>query len=89
MGGNVPLGYEPDGRTLKVKEPDAQKIRTLYKLYQQHGTIKFVKKQADEMGLKAVVRTLSSGRMKGGTLFSFGYIYHILTPRSGMRCKTY
>ena len=24
MGGNVPLGYEPDGRTLKIKEPDAR-----------------------------------------------------------------
>ncbi len=79
MGGNVPLGYEPDGRTLKIKEPDAQKIRTLYKLYQQHGTIKSVKEQADEMGLKTSVRTLLSGRLKGGTLFSFGHIYHILT----------
>src|SRR5680860_836467 len=33
MGGNVPLGYEPDGRTLKIIEADAPKIRTIYDLY--------------------------------------------------------
>ena len=79
MGGNVPLGYEPDGRTLKVKEPDAQVIRTIYDLYQKHGTVREVKTQADKLGLKTALRTLSSGRLKGGTLFSFGHIYHILT----------
>ncbi|MGJ8557098.1 MAG: recombinase family protein, partial [Sulfitobacter geojensis] len=30
MGGNVPLGYDPDGRTLKVNESDAQTVRALY-----------------------------------------------------------
>jgi site-specific DNA recombinase len=79
MGGNVPLGYEPDGRTLKIKEPDAQIIRTLYDLYRRQGTIRGVKEQADELGLKTAVRTLSSGRLKGGTFFSFGHIYQILS----------
>ena len=79
MGGNVPLGYEPDGRTLKVNEPDAQVIRTIYDLYIEHGTVRQVKVQADRLGLKTAIRTLSSGRLKGGTPFSFGHIYHILT----------
>jgi site-specific DNA recombinase len=78
MGGNVPLGYEPDGRTLKVKEPDAQIIRTIYELYKEHGTVREVKGQADRLGLKTAIRTLSSGRLKGGTPFSFGHIYYIL-----------
>jgi site-specific DNA recombinase len=38
-----------------------------------------VKEQADRLGLKTAIRTLSSGRLKGGTSFSFGYIYYILT----------
>ncbi|WP_371225351.1 recombinase family protein [Roseovarius sp. 2305UL8-3] len=79
MGGNVPLGYEPDGRTLKIKEPDAQIIRTIYDLYKEHGTVREVKEQADRLGLKTAIRTLSSGRLKGGTPFSFGHIYYILT----------
>ena len=79
MGGNVPLGYEPDGRSLKIKKPDAQIIRTIYEFYQKHGTIRDVKDQVDKLGLKTAIRTLSSGRLKGGTPFSFGHIYHILT----------
>lgn len=79
MGGNVPLGYDPDGRTLKINESDAQIIRTLYDLYDRHQNIRIVRAEADKQGLKTAIRKLSSGRLKGGTLFSFGHIYHILT----------
>ena len=79
MGGNVPLGYEPDGRTLKIKESDAQIISTIYDLYRQHRNVRMVKSEADRLGLRTAIRTLSSGRLKGGTRFSFGHIYHILT----------
>jgi len=79
MGGNVPLGYEPEGRTLKVKEPDAQIIRTIYDLYQKHRNVRIAKGEADNLGLKTAIRKLSSGRLRGGTAFSFGHIYHILT----------
>ena len=40
MGGNVPLGYDPDGRTLKINAPEADTVRTLYDLYEQLGTIR-------------------------------------------------
>ncbi|AGI71025.1 DNA integration/recombination/inversion protein [Octadecabacter arcticus 238] len=79
MGGNVPLGYDPDGRTLKINEVDARIIRTIYDLYKEHRNIRIVKTEADKRGLKTALRTLSSGRMKGGTAFSFGHIYHILS----------
>lgn len=79
MGGTVPLGYEPNGRTLKISEADAPTIRTLFDLYKRHGTVRIVKIEADKRGLKTAIRTLSSGRLKGGTAFSFGHIYHILS----------
>jgi site-specific DNA recombinase len=79
MGGNVPLGYEPDGRTLKVNEADARIIRTIYDLYREHGNVRVTKSEADKLGLKTAVRKLSSGRLKGGAGFSFGHLYHILT----------
>ncbi len=79
MGGNVPLGYEPDGRTLNISETDARVIRSIYDLYSRHRNIRKAKDHADKLGLKTAIRTLSSGRLKGGTLFSFGHIYHILT----------
>ncbi|MFK5997951.1 MAG: recombinase family protein [Rhodobacterales bacterium] len=79
MGGTVPLGYEPDGRTLKIKEPDAQTIRTIYDLYRQHGTIRVTKNEVDKLGLRTAVRMLPAGKTKGGARFSFSHIYHILT----------
>ncbi|HCQ63703.1 MAG TPA: recombinase family protein, partial [Rhodobacteraceae bacterium] len=42
-------------------------------------SVREVKEQADKLCLKTAIRTLSSGRLKGGTPFSFGHIYHILT----------
>ncbi len=33
MGGNVPFGYQADGRTLKIDEEEAETVRTLYGLY--------------------------------------------------------
>ena len=56
MGGNVPLGYEPDGRTLKIVEDEARTVRTLFDLYLELGSIKAVKQQADRMGLRTRAR---------------------------------
>jgi len=78
MGGNVPMGYEPDGRTLKISEPGAQTIRAIYDLYRQDDNVRVTKYRADKLGLRTAVRTLPSGRVKGGVRFSFGHIYHIL-----------
>lgn len=79
VGGNVPLGYEPDGRTLKIGEEDAKTIRTIYDLYIRHKNVRKTKEEVDRLGLRTAIRMQSSGKEKGGTLFSFGHIYHILT----------
>ena len=51
MGGNVPLGYDPDGRTLRINEKEAETIRALYALYETHGVIRKVKNEANKAGL--------------------------------------
>jgi DNA invertase Pin-like site-specific DNA recombinase len=79
MGGNVPMGYAPDGRSLAILEPEAEIIRTLYALYDRHGSVRAVKEQADRMGLRTRRRTAPGGRKSGGTAFDRGHIYHILT----------
>ncbi|WP_170482808.1 recombinase family protein [Ruegeria arenilitoris] len=79
MGGQVPMGYDPDGRTLKINEPEAGTIRTLYALYEQHATIRQVKEKADVLLLRTRRRTLSSGETRGGGAFDRGHIHHILT----------
>ncbi len=79
MGATVPLGYAADGRSLKITEPDAEVIRTIYGLYLKHRNTRVVKDAVDAFGLKTPVRTLISGRVKGGASFSYGHIHYILT----------
>jgi site-specific DNA recombinase len=61
MGGNVPLGYEPDGRTLKIVEDEARTVRTLFDLYLEHGSIKAVKHRPTRWGCEQ-----RQGKGKGG-----------------------
>jgi DNA invertase Pin-like site-specific DNA recombinase len=79
MGATVPLGYAVDGRSLKIAEPDAEVIRTIYGLYLRHRNTRIVKEAIDATGLKTPVRTLISGRVKGGASFSYGHVHYILT----------
>ncbi|GIT89441.1 recombinase family protein [Roseobacter sp. OBYS 0001] len=79
MGATVPLGYAADGRSLKIAKPDADVIRTIFDLYLKHGNTRVVKEAVDALGLKTPVRTLISGRVKGGAQFSYGHIHYILT----------
>lgn len=79
MGGNVPLGYEADGRTLKINNPDAKTICHLYDLYEQHQTVRAVKEEADRLKLRTKKQTRKSGEVSGGGAFDRGHIHHILT----------
>jgi site-specific DNA recombinase len=78
MGGNVPLGYNPDGRTLTINEAEAETVRKLYDLYLQHGVLRDVKGRADALNLRTKQRERPDGHITGGGLFERGHIYHIL-----------
>lgn len=79
MGGNVPLGYDPDGRILKINAAEAETVRTLFDLYEQHGVIRDVKTNADRLGLTTKQRTAADGTESGGLPFTRGHIHQILT----------
>ena len=79
MGGQVPLGYDADGRTLRIREDEADTVRSIYRLYRELGTIREVRAAAEAMGLRSRKRVLSTGRVTGGIAFDRGHIHHILT----------
>ncbi|MCV2874194.1 recombinase family protein [Defluviimonas sp. WL0050] len=79
MGGYVPLGYDADGRTLRINETEAKTVRTLYNLYRDYGTVRDVKEAAAVHGLRSKRRTVADGRMRGGIPLDRGHIHHILT----------
>ena len=66
MGGRVPLGYEKDGRTLRINEAEAETVRTLYALYRKHETLRQVKAEADRLGLRTKRRFAADGTRTGG-----------------------
>ncbi|KPA99984.1 recombinase family protein, partial [Ahrensia marina] len=77
MGGNVPLGYEPDGRTLKINQKEAATIKTIYELYESHGTLDAVINHADQQGLQSIAKH-GSNRGKASS-FKQGQVHYILT----------
>ena len=79
MGGNVPLGYDPNGRTLTINEAEAMTVRAIYRLYHTYKTIFEVTNKARRLGLRSKHRTTPSGEVKGGNAIDRGHIYHILT----------
>jgi hypothetical protein len=79
MGGNVPLGFEPDGRTLTIVEAEAKTVRTLFRLYLELGNVRRVKEEVDRLGLKTKIRKGGDKRMCGGRPLSRGHIYHLLS----------
>ncbi len=79
MGGSVPLGYDAKDRTLVTNEGEAQTVRQLFALYDQHGSVRAVAAEADRLRLTTKQRVGSNGEITGGTSFSRGHIYHLLS----------
>jgi len=77
MGGFVPLGYEPEGRTLTINEVEAKTVRKIFDLYLELGNVRLVKQAADALprsGDRVVARERETGNKKA-------------RPRQGSRRK--
>jgi len=78
MGGNVPLGYRSEGRSLVIVEDEAAIVRHLFQLYLQLGTVNEVRHAARRLDYRTRERQLSDGRIIGGVPFTNGPLYHLL-----------
>ncbi len=79
MGGTVPFGYQPDGRSLKIDEGEAPINRHIHDLYRQFGSVRAVAEEAEDLGYRTRARPSATGTRTGGTPFSRGHVYQILT----------
>lgn len=79
MGGTVPFGYQPDGRSLKIDETEAPIIRRIHDLYHDLGSVRAVAERAEELDYRTRLRSFATGTSTGGTPFSRGHIYQILS----------
>src|SRR4051794_26280886 len=79
MGGNVPLGYDADERTLVINSAEAETVRRIFALYRELGCVRRVKEEADRLGLRTKCRTAANGAERGGKPFSRGHLYTLLS----------
>ena len=79
MGGTPPLGYEPDGRTLKVVPEHAEIIRSLFAIYDELGTVVRLQDRLDDGGVVVPIRTIGKGRQIGGKPFLRAQLYRLLS----------
>lgn len=79
MGGNPPLGYKPDGRTLAIVEEHAEIVRHLFARYLDLGNVRLVACELTREGIIAPERIATTGRAIGGRPFTRGQIYKLLS----------
>jgi site-specific DNA recombinase len=79
MGGAVPFGYQPKGRSLTIDGAEAMVVRDLYALYLDLGSARAVAERAAELGYRTRVRVSGAGRTSGGIAFTRGHVHQILT----------
>src|SRR5947209_3429508 len=66
MGGNVPLGYDADERTLVINPAEAEIVRRIFTLYRELGCVRRVKEEADHLGLRTKCTAAANGTERGG-----------------------
>jgi DNA invertase Pin-like site-specific DNA recombinase len=79
MGGNVPLGYDANERTLVINPAEAETVRRIFALYRELGCVRRVKEEADRLGLHTKRTTRAGGAERGGKPFTRGHIYTVLS----------
>src|SRR5213595_1214194 len=79
MGGNVPLGYDANERTLVINPAEAETVRRVFALYRELGCVRRVKEEDDRLRLRTKCSTTTNGTERGGKPFSPGHLYTLLS----------
>lgn len=78
MGGIPPMGYAPNGRSLKIIEQQARLVRDIYRRYLELGTVRQVVEQLEDEGIRTPARSTASGKTFGDRPLCRGHIFAIL-----------
>ncbi len=78
MGGYIPLGYTPNGRTLDVVPAEAQTVQRMFTLYDELECLRLVELAAEKERLRTKTRDAADPKMRGGKPFSRGRIQNLL-----------
>ena len=79
MGSRTPLGYEVRDRKLVVDAVDAATVVGFYRRYLERGSVRELKDELDAVGVVSKRRTYLGGVEAGGTPYSRGALYALLS----------
>lgn len=81
MGGNPPIGYRPDGRSLAIVEHDAAIVRNVFERYLKLGNVRLLQQDLIANGVVKPNRLTAAGRPYGGAVFNRSELYNMLRNR--------
>ena len=79
MGGNLPLGYDRQDNTLVINPAEAAQVQTIFERYLDLGSVEVLRQELAAGGVRSKSRVTRAGKTIGGTVFSRGALYHLLT----------
>lgn len=79
MGGVAPIGYRPQERTLVIDEPQAERVRVMYRRYLELGCVSRLHQELNSLNWRTPVRTTQREGATGDRPFSRGHLYRILS----------
>ena len=81
VGGMVPLGYAGRDKKLVVVEEEAERVRLIFQLYRELGSLGRLLPELRRRGVVTKLRQLGGGKTIGGIPFSRGPLAYLLRNR--------
>ena len=79
MGGNLPLGYDANGRTLEINQEEARQVRSIFISYLQLKSVLKLREELSAHDLRSKARTTKAGHVIGGGPMNRGALFHLLS----------
>ena len=81
VGGNLVLGYDttPQGAALVVNEDEARRVREIFRMYLEYGSLIPVVGELDRPDWRLKAWITREGRSVGGSVFTKNKLYDLLT----------
>jgi site-specific DNA recombinase len=79
MGGVTPLGYAITDRKLVIVPEEAETVRQIFRRYRELGSVRLLKQNLDQQGIRSKQRIYGNGSRAGGQPFSRGALYALLS----------
>jgi site-specific DNA recombinase len=81
MGGPVPLGYRVESRKLLIHDEEAERVRLIYKLYLETGSLPALLPELRARGVRTALRYKADGSISGDRDFTLGGLSYLLRNR--------